>query len=49
MADFLHILSKHGSRSFKLIVGFLDWSTFIDFFYESVTKMYKFPYNMLID
>ena len=45
MAGSLHILSKHGSPGFKLVVAFLGHSTFIDSFYGFVTKMYKFPYN----
>lgn len=48
MAGSLRILSKPGGQSCKFVVGFLGSSTLIDIFYESVTKMYKFPYNIYI-
>ena len=48
MAGSLHILSKPGGQSCKFVVGFLGYSTPIDIFYESVTGMYKFSYNILI-
>lgn len=48
MAVSLHILSKPGIPSCKFVVEFLGYSTSIDIFYESTTKMYKFPYNILI-